>query len=137
MENPFELGQIVDGSEFRTVHRDYQKGIYVPAGTDIAVSIRFKPVANDEWGYSDRWLEVGRRLDYTGQGAPPAHQSWNRFNQGLLNAHESRSPVHVFEVTQAPRGFRYWGLMVVTRWYEHFVTQQGRNQLRFVFEVPD
>ena len=137
MANTFELRQVVDLAEFRTVHRDYQKGIYVPAGGDTAASIRFRPEENDEWGYSDRWLEEGQSLDYTGQGAPPAHQTWNRWNQGLRNAHDAGGPVHVFEVlASSPRTFRYWGQMRVTRWYEKSVPTQGRNQLRFVLERP-
>jgi hypothetical protein len=48
MTNAFELRQVVDLTEFRTVHRDYQKGIYVPAGADMAESIRFRPEVNDE-----------------------------------------------------------------------------------------
>jgi hypothetical protein len=135
MGDAFEVRQVVGVTEFRTVHRDYQKGIYVPAGEDTALSIRFRPEENDDWGYSDHWLDVGRSLDYTGQGAPPAHQTWNRWNQGLRNAHESKAPVHVFEVLpRSPRAFRYWGQMLVTRWYEKSVLQQGRNQLRFVLE---
>jgi len=132
------IGQVVELAQLRTVHRDYQKGIYVPAGTDTAVSIRFKPEANDDWGYSDRWLKVGQSLDYTGQGAAPRHQTWNRWNQGLRKAHDANSPVHVFEVLpSSPRTFRYWGQMLVTRWYEQSVPEQGRNQLRFVIERVD
>ena len=138
MDNAFEIGRVVTPEEFRTVHRDYQKGIYVPAGSDTAASIRFKSEENDQWGYTDRWLEVGRRLDYTGQGAAPAHQGWNRFNEGLRKAHEAGSPVHVFEVLPLePRAYRYCGQMVVSRWYEHFVAEQGRTQLRFILETPD
>lgn len=138
MDGAFDIRQVVDQAEFRTVHRDYQKGIYVPAGTDTAVSIRFKPEENEDWGYSDHWIEVGRSLDYTGQGAPPEHQTWNRFNQGLLNAMEASSTVHAFEVLEGrPRSFRYWGLMSVARWYGHNVTSQGRIQLRFVLESLD
>jgi hypothetical protein len=135
MVHAFELRKVVDLAEFRTVHRDYQKGIYVPAGANTAESIRFRPEVNDEWGYSDHWLIVGRSLDYTGQGAAPAHQTWNRWNQGLRNAHELSSPVHVFEVlSSSPRTFRYWGQMLVTRWYEKSVPSQSRSQLRFVIE---
>jgi hypothetical protein len=138
MKLAFNVGQVVDLLGLRTVHHDYQKGIYVPAGTDTAISIRFHPAENEAWGYSDHWVEVGRALDYTGQGAPPADQTWNRFNQGLRNALEAPSPVHVFEgLDRSPREFRYWGLMLVARWYEQFVEQQGRNQLRFVLQVPD
>jgi hypothetical protein len=105
-------------------------------GEDVAISIRFRPEPNEEWGYSDRWIEEGRVLDYTGQGAPPAHQSWNRFNLGLRNAQRAGSPVHVFEVLNAePRTYRYWGRMQVQRSYEQPVASQNRNVLRFVLSI--
>src|SRR6266545_7929020 len=114
---PLEPGSIVGTARFRTIHRDFYKGIYVPAGEDTAVSIRFRPTENPEWGYADRWILVGRSLDYTGQGGPPQHQTWNRFNTGLRNACRGQSPVHVFEVLAggSPRTYRYWGQWVVTR----------------------
>jgi hypothetical protein len=138
MTRAFELGSEVDAAKFKAVHRDHQKGIYIPGGEDTAVSIRFRPakdIDEDEWGYSDHWIEVGRSLDYTGQGAAPQDQTWNRFNLGLRNALDRHSPVHVFEVLPVkPRMFRYWGQMVVTKWYENLVPEHGRIQLRFVME---
>jgi hypothetical protein len=133
-----ERGEIVDVSTFKSIHQDFFKGIYVPAGTTTAVSIRFKPSPNPEWGYADRWLEVGLRLDYTGQGGPPGHQGWNRYNEGLRNALEAQSPVKVFEVRPtSPKTYKYWGEMLVTRWYEQFVPEQQRTVIRFVLEVLD
>jgi SAD/SRA domain len=135
---PLKPGEIASVAEFRSIHRDFQKGIYVPSGSDIAVSIRFRPRRDEEWGYADRWLAEGRSLDYTGQGGPPASQSWNRFNLGLKLASESRSPIHVFEeLSGSPRTYRYWGEWLITRWYEHFDPGQNRTLLRFVMEVPD
>jgi hypothetical protein len=131
-------GSVVSTGEFRSLHRDFYKGIYVPAGGLLATSIRFRPASNEEWGYADHWLEEGRSLDYTGQGAPPASQSWNRFNMGLRLTSESGGRVHVFEeLLGSPRTYRYWGEWAVTRWYEHFDSSQKRSLLRFVVEVPD
>ena len=129
----------MDATAFRSIHRDFYKGIYVPAGTDVAVSIRFRPEFNEEWGYSDHWLEVGHGLDYTGQGGPPADQSWNRFNMGLRRALETDSRVHVFEELRgsSPRLYRHWGQWSVTRTYDQFVESQRRRVLRFVIETPD
>ena len=135
---PVKPGEIASVDEFRSIHRDFYKGIYVPAGTDIAASIRFRPRGNEEWGYADHWLVEGRSLDYTGQGGPPADQTWNRFNLGLKLASNSGSPIHVFEeLSTSPQTYRYWGEWIVSRWYEHFDPRQGRTLLRFVVEVPD
>ncbi len=133
-----EPGQLVGTTKFRTVHKDFYKGIYVPSGSDIAVSIRFRPHENEDWGYHDAWISRGHSLDYTGQGGPPGDQQWNRWNLGLLRAHETRSPVHVFEVLpEIPRRYRFWGMWYVTRWYESLDPSQQRRMFRFVVEVPD
>ncbi len=103
-------GSVLNAKAFRAVHADFYKGIYVPAGSDVATSIRFKPVPNPMWGYSDKWIAEGRTLDYTGQGGPPLDQGWNRFNLGLRIASETGSWLHVFEVLRAsPRTYLYWG----------------------------
>ena len=113
---------------------------------DTAVSIRFTPGQNEEWGYADHWIEVGRSLDYTGQGAAPAHQTWNRFNMGLLNAIEAKSPVETFEVLEgSPRSFRYWGLSnamgTSTSWSRKGVISFGsysrRLTHRWLRRLPD
>jgi hypothetical protein len=129
---------VVSAEEFRTVHRDYYKGIYVPAGSDIALSIRFRPGPNDEWGYADHWIEPGKALAYTGQGGPPGSQTWNRFNSGLRRAAETNSLVHMFEeLSGSPRSYRYWGEWAVITWNEAYDESQGRSLIRFVIEVPD
>jgi DNA helicase IV len=125
----------ISGEEFRSVHRDFYKGIFVPAGDDVAVSIRFRPSPNEEYGYGDRWIRYGEELDYTGQGAPPNDQTFegNRWNTGMLNAELRRSPVRVFEeLDGSPRKYRDWGPFLVVRHYEEFDPAQGRKVLRFV-----
>jgi hypothetical protein len=118
--------------EFRTLHRDFQKGIYVPAGEDVAVSIRFRIADNADYGYADRWIEEGVELDYTGQGAPPRDQSWNRFNLGLLNAEERGAGVHVFEeLATRPKTFWHHGSWRVVRHYVFRNQLQQRTILRF------
>jgi hypothetical protein len=136
---PVIPGSIVGTARFRSIHRDFYKGIYVPKGQETAVSIRFRPNDNLGRGYADRWVSLGRVLDYTGQGGPPENQSWNRFNSGLRTACEEHSPVHVFEELRggSPKTYRYWGQALVVRWYEQFDETQDRTMIRFVLEVPD
>jgi hypothetical protein len=126
-------GDVIGVDELKVHHRDFYKGIYVPAGDDVAASIRFRPHPNEEYGYADRWIEEGVSLDYTGQGPPPQNQSWNRFNLGLLNAERSGSRVQVFEEQGGnPRTYRYHGAWRVERHYEFFNEAQQRQILRFV-----
>jgi hypothetical protein len=133
-----KAGRVVTVEDFRALHHDFYKGIYVPAGSDVAVSIRFRPRPNDEWGYTDQWIEEGKCLVYTGQGGPPGHQTWNRFNLGLRHAAETNSLVYVFEeLTGSPRTYRYWGEWAVVNWYEQFDPSQNRSLIRFVIQVPD
>jgi hypothetical protein len=130
----FHPGQVVDAAEFRRVHRDYQKGIYVPAGDATAASIRSLP--NADYGYADRWIVEGESLDYTGQGSPPGDQDWNRFNSGLREAEASGSRVHVFEELEgSPKMFRYQGAWRVMRHYEFMDEHQHRKLLRFILEA--
>ena len=134
-----QAGKVVGQAKFRSVHKDFYKGVYVPRGTDVAVSIRCTPEEGNDRGYSDHWIELGKSLDYTGQGGPPDDQTWNRWNQGLRNAAERRSPVHVFEPLKggSPKTYRYWGWFRVSRWYEVSDEAQQRRILRFVIEMPD
>ena len=132
-EPTFKPGSVLLAHEFRSIHRDFYKGIYVPAGLDTARSIRFRPILNDEYGYSDRWVTEGAELDYTGQGPPPNSQTWNRWNLGLRNAQERGIGVDVFEVLAgSPRAYLYHGLWRVTRHYEVFNAVQNRSLLRFI-----
>jgi SAD/SRA domain-containing protein len=129
-------GSIIGAKELRDIHRDFYKGIYVPAGEDVAYSIRFRPRRNEDYGYSDRWVEPGRVLDYTGQGPPPGDQTWNRFNLGLRNAHDRGTGVHVFEeLGGSPRSYKYWGCWKVTLVSEVRNEIQGRRLLRFQLEA--
>jgi hypothetical protein len=135
---PLEPGKVVGIARFRSIHRDFYKGVYVPAGDDVAASIRFRPQQDPDWGYADHWIEEGRTLAYTGQGGPPQDQGWNRWNMGLRNACDRRTPVHVFEPLRGtPKTYKYWGQFVIARWTEQYDESQQRVILRFVLEVPD
>jgi hypothetical protein len=136
---PLEPGNVVGTARFRSIHRDFYKGIYVPAKSGVAVSIRFRPRENAGYGYTDFWREYGRILDYTGQGPPPADQDWNRFNAGLRNAAENTQSVHTFEELEggSPRTYKYWGQWAVASWYEALDAVNHRKVIRFIIEVPD
>jgi hypothetical protein len=132
-------GDLIPHKEMRDIHKDFYKGIYVPAGSDTAFSIRFRPTENADWGYEDRWIQLGSALDYTGQGAPPQDQTWNRFNLGLRRASEKGSCVQVFQDEGAVDGvkhYRYWGCWVVREWKETFVESQQRVVIRFILMNP-
>ena len=131
-EEHLRPGQLVGLRDLRTVHKDFGKGIYVPAGEVVARSIRFRIRSDSEWGYSDKWLEPGKVLDYTGQGGPPQHQSWNRWNTGLRHAETEGSYIHVFEWLSSG-SYKYWGLGRVTKHYT--MSSQGRNVLRFIVDL--